>query len=56
MATQANVAKLVLVVKIVMILAVANKIAGPSELALVLETQFAVAAWEDDRRVEIDQV
>ena len=34
----------------------ANKIAASAELAPILESQLAVTAREDDRRVEVDQV
>ena len=34
----------------------AHEVTGSRELALVLEAQFAIATWANDRRVEINKV
>ena len=47
---------LVLIIEIVMVLTMAYEVAGSRELALVLETQVAVATRGNYRRVEIYQV
>ena len=52
----ANPEYLVLIVKIVMVLTMAYKIASSRELALIFEAQVAVAARGNDRCVEVDQM